>query len=276
MQLPINIFKQALHNKQAQIGLWLGLSDAYTTEICAGAGFDWLLVDGEHAPNDLRSILQQLQTIAGYPTSHPIARVPMGHGKVGEMLIKQYLDLGVTTLLVPMVDTPEQAEALVRAVRYPQNDGGGGIRGMAGARASRFGRYPAYAHEANAQICLLVQAETQSALDNLDAIASVEGVDGIFIGPADLSASLGHVNNPAHPAVQAAIEDAMARINKAGKAVGILTTDEALAKHYLALGALFVAVGLDTHLLARHTSALAARFKPTLQPSSLVGASKTY
>jgi 4-hydroxy-2-oxoheptanedioate aldolase len=276
MQLPFNTFKQALHNKQAQIGLWLGLSDSYTTEICAGAGFDWLLVDGEHAPNDLRSILQQLQTIAGYPASHPIARVPMGHGKVGEMLIKQYLDLGITTLLVPMVDTPEQAEALVSATRYPQNDGGGGIRGMAGARASRFGRYPAYAHEANAQICLLVQAETQTALDNLDAIASVEGVDGIFIGPADLSASLGHVNNPTHPAVQAAIEDAMARINKAGKAVGILTTDETLAKHYLALGALFVAVGLDTHLLARHTSALAARFKSTLQPNFLKGASKTY
>lgn len=276
MQLPINTFKQALQNKQAQIGLWLGLSDSYTTEICAGAGFDWLLVDGEHAPNDLRSILQQLQTIAGYPTSHPIARVPMGHGKVGEMLIKQYLDLGVSTLLVPMVDTAGQAEALVRAVRYPQNDGEGGIRGMAGARASRFGRYPDYAHEANAQICLLVQAETQTALNNLDAIASVEGVDGIFIGPADLSASLGHVNNPDHPAVQAAIEDAIARINKAGKAVGILTTDEALAKHYLAVGALFVAVGLDTHLLARHTSALAARFKSTLQPTSPIGASKTY
>ncbi len=276
MQLPINTFKQALQNKQAQIGLWLGLSDSYATEICAGAGFDWLLVDGEHAPNDLRSILQQLQTIAGYPASHPIARVPMGHGHVGEMLIKQYLDLGVTTLLVPMVDTPEQAEALVRAVRYPQNDGAGGIRGMAGARASRFGRYPAYAHEANAQICLLVQAETQTALDNLDAIARVEGVDGVFIGPADLSASLGHVNNPTHPAVQAAIADAMARINKAGKAAGILTTDEALAKHYLALGALFVAVGLDTHLLARHTSALAARFKATPQPSHPGGEIKTY
>ena len=269
MQLPINTFKQALQSKQAQIGLWLGLSDSYTTEICAGAGFDWLLVDGEHAPNDLRSILQQLQAIAGYPTSHPIARVPMGHGNVGEMLIKQYLDLGVTTLLVPMVDTPEQAEALVRATRYPPN----GIRGMGGARASRFGRYPAYAHEANAQICLLVQAETQTALNNLDAIASTEGVDGIFIGPADLSASLGHVNNPAHPEVQAAIADAIVRINKAGKAAGILTPDEALAKHYLALGALFVAVGLDTTLLVRHTSALAARFKAAVAP---VLASKTY
>lgn len=136
---------------------------------------------------------------------------------------------------------------------------------MAGARASRFGRYPDYAHEANAQICLLVQAETQTALSNLDAIASIEGVDGIFIGPADLSASMGHVNNPAHPDVQAAITDAIARINRADKAAGILTSDEALARHYLALGALFVAVGLDTHLLVRHTSALAERFKAVSQ-----------
>ena len=269
MKTPINAFKQALANKQAQIGLWLGLADSYTTEICAGAGFDWLLLDGEHAPNDLRSLLQQLQAIAAYPASHPIARVPMGHGKVGEMLIKQYLDLGVTTLLVPMVDTPEQAAALVRATRYPQNDGQagqagqGGIRGMGGARASRFGRFPAYALEANAQICLLVQAETQTALDNLDAIAGVDGVDGVFIGPADLSASMGHVNNPTHPQVQTAIADAIARIIKAGKAAGILTPDEALARHYLELGATFVAVGLDTNLLVRHTSALAARFKST-------------
>ena len=264
MQTPVNNFKLALQNKQAQIGLWLSLADSYGTEICAGAGFDWLLIDGEHAPNDLRSILRQLQVIAGYPLSHPIARVPMGHGHVGQMLIKQYLDLGVTTLLVPMVDTAEQAAAVVRAARYPQNDdknGMGGIRGVAGARASRFGRYPNYAHEANAQICLLVQAESQLALDNLDAIAAVDGVDGVFIGPADLSASMRHVNDPAHPEVQAAIADAIVRINKAGKAAGILTTDEALARHYLALGATFVAVGLDTQLLVRHTSALAARFK---------------
>ncbi len=266
MQTPANTFKQALANKEAQIGLWLGLADAYTTEICAGAGFDWLLVDGEHAPNDVRSILSQLQAIAPYP-SHPIARVPMGHGHIGEMLIKQYLDVGVQTLLVPMVDTPEQAATLVRATRYPAAAGVGGIRGMGGARASRWGRHPNYAKEANAQVCLLVQAETRTALDNLDAIAATEGVDGVFIGPADLSASLGHVGNPGHPEVQAAIEDAIARINKAGKAAGILTPDEALARHYLDIGALFVAVGLDTALLARHTSALAARFKSTAAPA---------
>ena len=261
MQTPLNTFKHALANKQAQIGLWLGLADAYSAEICAGAGFDWLLIDGEHSPNGLASILAQAQAIAAYPGSHAIARVPVGHGHVGAANIKQYLDLGLQTLLVPMVDTVEQARDIVRAMRYPQADGQGGIRGMGGARASRWGRYPNYPKEANAQVCLLVQAETRESLDNLDAIAAVDGVDGVFIGPADLSASLGHVGNPGHPEVQAAIEDAIARILKAGKAAGILTPDETLSRRYLELGATFVAVGLDTNLLVRHTSALAARFK---------------
>ena len=261
MKTPVNTFKQAMQAGRPQIGLWLGLASPYTTEICAGAGFDWLLIDGEHAPNDIDSILAQLQVIAGYPDAHAIARVPMGHGHVGEMLVKQYLDIGVQTLLVPMVDTPAQAAALVRAARYPQNDGQGGIRGMGGARASRWGQYPGYVHDANAQVCLLVQAETRTALDNLDAIAATEGVDGVFIGPADLSASMGHVGDSGHPEVQAAIRDAIQRIRKAGKAAGILTADETQARSYLALGATFVAVGLDTHLLATSTRALAARFK---------------
>jgi 4-hydroxy-2-oxoheptanedioate aldolase len=257
MQLPVNLFKLALADKRPQIGLWLGLADHYATEICAGAGFDWLLIDGEHAPNDLRSILQQAQVIAGYPGTHAIARVPVGHGNVGTALIKQYLDLGIQTLLVPMVDTPQQATDLVRATRYPPE----GIRGMAGARASRWGRYPHYANEANAQVCLLVQAETRAALDHLDAIAATQGIDGVFIGPADLSAALGHVGDPLHPEVQSAIADAIRRIVKAGKAAGILATDEALARKYLDLGASFVAVGLDSQLLAKATSALAAKFK---------------
>lgn len=268
MTTLINPFKQALAEKRPQIGLWLGLADAYSTELCAGAGFDWLLIDGEHAPNDLRSILGQLQAIAPY-SSHPIARVPVGHGHSGTTLIKQYLDLGVQTLLVPMVDTPGQAADLVRATRYPPP----GIRGMGGARASLWGRNPSYVYDANAQVCLLVQAETELSLRNLDEIAATEGVDGVFIGPADLSASMGHVGNPGHPEVQAAIADAIARIVKAGKAAGILTPDEALAGHYLKLGATFVAVGLDTNLLARHTSALAARFKTSV---SAAPASQTY
>jgi 4-hydroxy-2-oxoheptanedioate aldolase len=264
MQTPINTFKQALHNQQAQIGLWLSLANTMSTEICAGAGFDWLLLDGEHTPNDLQSMLVQLQTIAAY-RSQPVCRVPVGD----TALIKQYLDLGVPNLLVPMVDTPEQARALVQACRYPPD----GIRGMAGARASRWGRYPRYALEANAQICLLVQVETRLALSNLDAIATIDGIDGVFIGPADLSASLGHVGNPGHPDVQAAIEDAIGRIRKAGKAPGILTADTALARRYLELGALFVAVGLDTGMLTRGTNALAAEFLAAPAP---IGGDKTY
>lgn len=273
MQTPINPFKQALAAKQAQIGLWLGLASPYTTEICAGAGFDWLLVDGEHAPNDIPLVLAQLQAIAGYPGVHAIARVPMGHGYAGEALIKQYLDVGAQTILVPMVDTAVQAAMVVRAARYPQDDGRGGIRGMGGARASRWGRYPNYAKEANAQVCLLVQAESRAALENLDAIVATDGVDGVFIGPADLSASLGHVGDPGHADVQAAIEDAIARIVKGGKAAGILTSDETQARHYLALGATFVAVGLDNSLLARAASQLAAKFKTNL---TVAPAGKTY
>lgn len=261
MQTPPNTFKAAIAAGQPQIGLWLSLASAYAAEICAGAGYDWLLIDGEHAPNNTLTLLAQLQATAAYPQSHPVARVPMGHGEVGEMLIKQYLDLGVQTLLVPMVNTAEEAARIVRATRYPQDDGRGGIRGIAGARASAWGRRADYYQAANGQICLLLQVETREALQNLDAIAATEGVDGVFIGPADLSASLGHIGNPGHPDVQAAIADAIARIRRAGKAVGILTPNETLARHYLALGCTFVAVGLDTTLLVQSTSALLARFK---------------
>lgn len=271
-QTPVNTFKLAIAQGQPQIGLWLGLGSPYTAEICAGAGFDWLLIDGEHGPNDTRTLLSQLQAIAACPGSHPIARIPMGHGEIGEMLIKQYLDIGVQTLLVPMVDTGEQAARIVRASRYPQDDGKGGIRGMAGARASAWGRRANYYHEANAQVCMLLQVESVQGLENLDAIAATEGVDGVFIGPADLSAAMGHVGNPGHPQVQAAIADAIARIRKAGKAAGILTPNEALARQYLALGCSFVAVGLDTGLLVRATTALAAQFKD-VKP---VVASSTY
>ncbi|WP_372659099.1 HpcH/HpaI aldolase/citrate lyase family protein, partial [Hydrogenophaga sp.] len=158
MQTPTNSFKQALQERRPQIGFWLGLANAYSAEICAGAGFDWLLIDGEHSPNGLQELLAQAQAIAAY-ASHAIARVPEGNAA----LIKQYLDLGLQTLLVPMVDSPEQAAELVRACRYPQDDGLGGVRGMAGGRASRWGRYANYAKEANEQVCLLVQAETRES-----------------------------------------------------------------------------------------------------------------
>jgi len=260
MQIPVNPFKQALREQRTQIGLWLGLGGSTATEICAGAGFDWLLIDGEHAPFGVADVQAQAQVIAGYPRVHAIARVPVAD----PVLIKQYLDTGVQTLLVPMVNSAEQAALCVSACRYPQDDGQGGMRGMAGARASRWGRIADHATAANAQVCLLVQVETREALASLDAIAATPGVDGVFIGPADLSASMGRVGQPDHPVVQAAIENAIRRIRQAGKAPGILCTDESQARRFLELGALFVAVGLDTQILARQTSALAARLKTDL------------
>lgn len=258
MHTPTNPFKLALREQRAQIGLWVGLADAYVAELLATAGFDWLLLDAEHGPNDIRSLLAQLQAIHGY-ASHPIVRVPVGD----VALIKQVLDIGAQTVLVPMVDTPEQAALMARAMHYPQPDdpdGVAGIRGMAGARGSRWGLYPRYVHEANAQACLLVQAETVRAMDQLDAIAATPGVDGVFIGPADLSASMGHPGNPGHPQVQAAIADGIQRILQAGKAPGILSTDETQAQHWLDAGARFVAVGLDTVLLANAARQLRQRF----------------
>ena len=264
MQTPVNSFKQAIAEKRTQYGLWVSLLGPLNTEICAAAGFDWILLDGEHTPNDLLNALQQAQVIAAYPGVHAIARIPMGHGYVGQALIKQYLDTGIQTLLVPMVDTPEQARELVRCMRYPPE----GIRGMAATRASGWGRNPNYAKEANREVCLLVQAETREAIANLDAIAAVDGVDGVFIGPSDLSAAFGHVGDPWHPEMQEIIADAFRRIQAAGKAVGILTLDETLARKQVEMGATFIAVGTDSNLMVKATSALAAKFKGTPAPAA--------
>jgi 4-hydroxy-2-oxoheptanedioate aldolase len=258
MQTPVNVFKQNLMQGRQQIGLWVGLANAYSAEIVATAGFDWLLLDGEHAPNDIPVLLSQLQAIAPYHHSHPIVRVP-----IGDMAgIKLVMDIGTQTVLVPMVDTAEHALLMSRAMRYPMpgdREGHGGLRGMAGARASRWGMYPRYVLEANDQACLLVQAETTLALENLDAIAATPGVDGVFIGPTDLSASMGHPGNPGHPEVHKAIRDAIARIRRAGKAPGILATQEEQARQWLDAGAQFVA-GLDTMLLAGAARELRRQF----------------
>ena len=248
-----NPFKAALAAKKAQVGLWLSMADPYLAEVSATAGFDWLLVDGEHAPNDLRSVLAALQAVAPY-RSHPVVRAVAGEVP----LIKQLLDIGAHTLLVPMVDTAEQARTLVQATRYPPH----GIRGVGSAvgRASRWSARSDYLDAADGEVCLLVQAETVTALKNLEAICDVQGVDGVFIGPADLSASLGHRGNPGHPEVQAAIEGAITRIVKSGKAAGILTSDSKLARRYLELGATFVAAGVDVLLYAGAARKLAAEY----------------
>ncbi len=248
-----NRFKQSLKAGKANIGLWISIPDAFTTEICATAEFDWMLLDGEHTPNDPRTVLSQLQSLAAYNTQ-AVARPAVGDTHV----IKQLLDVGVQSLLIPMVDTPEQALGLVQAVRYPPH----GIRGVGygTARVSRWDARKDYAKGANDEICLLVQVETATGLSNLDAICQVEGVDGVFLGPSDISAALGYLGQPGHPEVVATIEKCIATIIRHGKAAGILTPDRALAKRYLELGCTFVAVGLDARILAQGVRELRAAF----------------
>ncbi|GHF54948.1 4-hydroxy-2-oxoheptanedioate aldolase [Deinococcus metalli] len=248
-----NPLKRALAAGERQIGLWAALAHPHAAEVVAGAGFDWLLIDGEHAPNDVRSTLAQLQALAAYPVT-PVVRPPIGDTH----LIKQYLDLGVQSLLIPMVESAEQARALVAATRYPPR----GVRGVGSAiaRASRWNAVPDYLARADAEICLVVQIESAAGLAALDEIAAVEGVDGVFIGPADLSASLGHLGHPEHPDVVDAIADAIRRIVASGKAAGILHSDTAQAQAYLDAGCTFVAVGVDVSLLAHATRRLAAQF----------------
>jgi len=253
MDLPKNAFKRALAEGRTQIGLWSSLSSHYTVEVVAGAGYDWILLDLEHSPNDLESLLTQLQAAAAYATT-PIVRVPWND----MVTIKRVLDTGAQSLLIPYVQNAEEAKAAVANTRYPP----AGVRGVAGTtRATRFGRIKDYAKRAHEEICVLVQVETKPALDALESICAVEGVDGVFIGPADLHASLGHPGETANPAILPLIEDAMRRIRKAGKAPGYLSPVEADAKRMLAAGAQFVAVGADVGLLARGAESLLAKFK---------------
>ena len=252
MDLPQNAFKRALKAGKTQIGLWSSLSSNYTVEVIAGAGYDWILLDCEHSPNDLESLLTQLQAVAPYPTE-PIVRVPWND----MVTIKRVLDVGVQSLLIPYVCSAQEAGAAVAATRYPP----AGVRGVAGTtRATRFGRVKDYAKRAHEEICVLVQVETRPALDQLEAICAVEGGDGVFIGPADLHASMDHPGETSNPAILPLIEAAMRRIRKTGKAPGYLSPVEADAKRMLAAGALFCAVGADVGILARGAEALRAKF----------------
>ncbi|QCO21926.1 4-hydroxy-2-oxoheptanedioate aldolase [Acinetobacter cumulans] len=252
-----NHFKRKLKTQQ-QIGLWVGLADAYGTEIAANAGYDWLLIDGEHAPSDLRTTLSQLQSIAAYP-SQAVVRPPIG----SVQLIKQLLDIGAQTLLIPMVESVEQAELMVKAVRYPPE----GVRGVGAAlaRATRWNSIPDYYATAHENICLLIQIESVEGLANLDDILKVEGIDGIFIGAVDLSATMGYEGNPNHPEVQKAVIDAIQCIRASGKAAGILSTQHEATEQYLALGTEFVAVGVDTSVLMQSLRTLLQRYKPDVE-----------
>lgn len=254
-----NPFKEAIKKGETQIGLWLSSTTAYMAEIAATSGYDWLLIDGEHAPNTVQNLYGQLQAIAPYP-SHPVIRPLEGT----QALIKQTLDIGAQTLLIPSVDTAKQAQAVIDSVRYPPN----GVRGVGAsvARAARWGRIPQYMEHAHENICLLIQAESKTALENLDEILALDGIDGVFIGPADLSASLGYPDNADHPDVQKIIEQSIRKIRKANKAAGFLAVNVDMAKKCMDWGANFIAVGVDTMLYTQALDERLTHFKTLKQP----------
>jgi len=253
MPAPENLLKRRLAAGEVLHGLWVGLAEAYPAEIAATAGFDWLLIDGEHAPNDLRSIAAQLAVLRQGPAP-VLVRLPDDD----PAKIKQALDIGAQSLLIPMVESADQAARILRASRYAPE----GFRGVGAglARASGFSGIPDYLTTANAQVCVLVQVETVRGLAALDAILALKDLDGVFIGPADLAADMGHLGNAGHPDVEAAILDALARIRAAGKAAGIMGSDPAFLARCTAAGANFVAVGIDVVVLAQSLRALAAQY----------------
>lgn len=253
MELPKNNFKHGLARGELQIGLWCSLCSSIAAELVSHSGYDWLLLDTEHSPNEVPDLLGQLQAVAT-GTASAIVR-PAWNDTV---LIKRVLDIGAQSVLLPYVQNADEARRAVAATRYPPK----GVRGVtASGRAARYGRVTDYLKRADEEICVLVQAETRVALDNIEAIAAVDGVDGVFIGPSDLAASLGHIGQPGHPVVQAALKEAVDRLKKAGKPAGILTANEDEAKRYIEWGYLFVAVGSDIGLLAKNADTLARRFK---------------
>lgn len=244
MPAPVNRMKARLAARERSIGCWLGMVSAYTAEIATTAGFDWLLIDGEHAPNDLQTLTAQMQIVDASPAD-AIIRLPMD----APWLFKQVLDAGAQSLLIPMVESAEQARAIVRATRYPPD----GIRGIGSAlaRASEFNNIPDYLTTAHDQICLIAQVETRAGLDAIEEIAAVDGIDALFIGPSDLAADLGHIGKPTAPEVETAIADAIGRIHASGKAAGILSLDRAYGQKHLDMGIEMLGVGVDVLTLAQ-------------------------
>jgi 4-hydroxy-2-oxoheptanedioate aldolase len=238
MPAPVNRLKLRLAAGETVFGSWLGMADPYAAEMAATCGFDWLLIDGEHAPNDLRSTMAQLAVIEP-SSSLPVVRLRDDD----PARIKQVLDAGAQSLMIPMIETADQALRALRATRYPPE----GIRGIGSslARASRFSAIPDYLKTANDQICLILQVESRAGLSALDDILAIDGIDCVFIGPADLAADMGHLGNAGHPEVRAAVLDALARIAASGKAAGMLSTEEGFIADCVKAGARFVGVGID-------------------------------
>jgi len=253
MQSPLpNTFRQKILACERQIGFWMGMSHHVTAEMAGLAGFDWLMLDGEHAPADIPIFLQMLQSLQLSPSAI------VGRPSVNDpVLIKQFLDIGFYNLLIPFIESADEAQRAVSATRYPPQ----GIRGVAMAhRGNRYGTVPDYLSTINDNICLLLQIESAGGIDAIDDIAAVPGVDGIFIGPSDLSASLGYMGNPNHPEVQRVIKHLFDRARAAGKAVGTLAPVQADAQRYLDMGMHFVAVGTDVGVFRQAMAALRKAF----------------
>jgi 2-dehydro-3-deoxyglucarate aldolase len=252
-----NHFRRQLREKQRLIGCWASLASPISTEILGYAGFDWLLLDGEHAPNDFQTFLTQLLALKDSPSAAVVR--PQWNEPV---LLKRLLDLGVYNFLMPFIESAEQAQAAVAATRYPPR----GIRGIAVAqRSNRYGYCPDYFERIDDNIAVLVQIESRAGVEAVDAIARVDGVDALFIGPSDLSASLGHFGNPRHPDVQRAMQRVVDAARVHDKPVGILSGVEEDTQRYLEMGMTCVAVGMDVVLLRNASRQLCERFKPRAQ-----------
>ena len=253
MTLPPTFGERLRTADRPLVGMWVVSGSPIAAEIAAGSGLDLLLIDGEHSANTLESIQLQLQVVAAFPVC-PLVRVPFGDAVV----IKQVLDLGAQNLIVPMVSSAEQAAALVQAVRYPPQ----GVRGVGSAlaRSSRWNRVDDYLAQANDSVSLTVQIESAEAVEQADEILAVDGVDAVFVGPADLSASLGLLGQQGHPTVVSTVERVLDAAAAAGKPAGVNAFDPVMAEHYLDRGASFVLVGADVSLLARASEQLGERF----------------
>ena len=254
MPAPVNTLRHRLKAGETLIGCWLGMAEPYLAEISATAGFDWLLIDGEHAPNDIRSMTAQLAVLEASGAS-TVIRLPDDD----PAKIKQALDIGAQTLLIPMVESASQAERIYRATRYPPL----GFRGVGSAlaRASKFAAIPDYLTTADDQICVLAQVESRAGLEALDEILAIDGIDGVFIGPSDLAADMGHIGRPAEPAVKGAVLDALKRIRAAGRIAGVLTMDPAYIADCRSAGANFLGVGIDVTLFAGAMRAHVKKYK---------------
>jgi len=264
LDLPATLKDRLAGASRPLIGLWACAGSPITAEIVAGSGCDWVLLDAEHSPNGLESVLAQLYAMSAYPVA-PLVRPPFGDA----VTIKQFLDLGAQNLLIPMVDSAEQAEEVVRAVRYPQ----GGVRGVGSAlaRSARWNRVEGYLGRASSTISLTVQIESAAAVADVDRIVAVDGVDAIFVGPSDLAASMGHLGQQSHPEVVAGVVRAIEAAKRAGKPVGVNAFIPSDAERYIEAGASFVAVGADVAILARQTEALVDRFIPQDPGSGAAG-----